>query len=213
METKKCSQCKSIKSIDLFPLDNSKKGGHSNYCKPCKNEKVRAIKEKNKEKYTQKAIEWKALNKNKVSIIKKRYRDKNRDKINEYSSQYNRVRKESDPLFKMKEQTRKLISRSFKRKYLTKTSPSYKILGCTWEEFFNHLLKTAKNNYPKKNINSKNLFTYDWHIDHIIPIITANNEEDVLKLNHYKNLQLLTPEDNLKKGSSLFYENSSEESA
>jgi len=38
------------------------------------------------------------------------------------------------------------------------------------------------------------------HIDHIIPLVTAKTEEDVIKLNHYSNLQYLFAEDNLEKG-------------
>ena len=61
-----------------------------------------------------------------------------------------------------------------------------------------HLRKTFKDNYG-----------YDWdgqedvHIDHIIPLATANNEEEVLKLCHYTNLQLLKPEDNMSKQDKL----------
>ena len=39
------------------------------------------------------------------------------------------------------------------------------------------------------------------YIDHIVPLATATTENEVLKLCHYKNLQLLTAEDNLAKGS------------
>lgn len=32
---------------------------------------------------------------------------------------------------------------------------------------------------------------YGWDIDHIIPLSSAKNEDDLLRLNHYTNLQPL----------------------
>jgi len=34
-------------------------------------------------------------------------------------------------------------------------------------------------------------FNYGWDIDHIIPISSAKTEDDIIKLNHYTNLQPL----------------------
>lgn len=39
-----------------------------------------------------------------------------------------------------------------------------------------------------------------WHLDHIIPISYANSEEEIIKLNHFTNLQPLWATDNLSKG-------------
>ena len=38
------------------------------------------------------------------------------------------------------------------------------------------------------------------HLDHIIPLNWANNEEQLYILNHYSNFQLLTAEKNMLKG-------------
>lgn len=43
----------------------------------------------------------------------------------------------------------------------------------------------------------------EWHLDHIIPLASAINEEDIIKLNHYTNFQPLWSKENLKKGSKI----------
>ena len=38
-----------------------------------------------------------------------------------------------------------------------------------------------------------------WHIDHVKPLCLANDNNELIKLNHYTNLQPLWAEDNIKK--------------
>lgn len=66
-----------------------------------------------------------------------------------------------------------------------------------YEDFYQHLINTCRVNYGNYDP------SMSYHIDHIIPISCAKTEEDVIKLNHYSNLQPLTEEDNLKKGSKI----------
>ena len=42
-----------------------------------------------------------------------------------------------------------------------------------------------------------------WHLDHIKPLASAKNNEEVFLLNHYTNLQPLWAEENIKKGDKL----------
>jgi hypothetical protein len=51
-------------------------------------------------------------------------------------------------------------------------------------------------------MNWENQGTY-WHMDHIIPISSAETEEDVYRLNHYTNFQPLYWLDNLRKGNKV----------
>jgi len=44
---------------------------------------------------------------------------------------------------------------------------------------------------------------WGWHIDHIYPLGKARDEEHLLQLLHYTNLQPLWREDNLKKGAKI----------
>ena len=42
-----------------------------------------------------------------------------------------------------------------------------------------------------------------WHIDHIIPLSSAANEEELYKLCHFTNLQPMWATDNIRKGSKI----------
>lgn len=75
-----------------------------------------------------------------------------------------------------------VIKQSFIRKNFTKKSKASELLGCSWKIFKIHL----ENNPYKFSIYDENL-----DLDHIIPISSAKCEEDVIRLNHYTNYQLL----------------------
>lgn len=63
---------------------------------------------------------------------------------------------------------------------------------------FKYLLENAKIRYP--NFKPEDFLENNkYHIDHKIPLATAKSKEDIIKLCHYTNLQLLTAEDNMKK--------------
>jgi hypothetical protein len=66
------------------------------------------------------------------------------------------------------------------------------IIGCSYEFLLKYLESKFEKwmtweNYGKYN----GEFNYGWDIDHIIPLSSAFNEVDLLKLNHYSNLQPL----------------------
>lgn len=45
-------------------------------------------------------------------------------------------------------------------------------------------------NWENYGLYNGDLF-FGWDIDHIIPVSSANSEEEIIKLNHYTNLQPL----------------------
>jgi len=94
--------------------------------------------------------------------------------------------------FKFKNRLRTLIRISITKQGYTKKSKTFKILGCDYNTIIKHLESKFKNGMNLENYGL-------WHIDHIIPISSAKTEDEVIKLNHYTNLQPLWAIDNLKK--------------
>ena len=43
----------------------------------------------------------------------------------------------------------------------------------------------------------------EWHIDHIIPLASAKNEKELIKLCYYRNLQPLWAFDNMSKSAKI----------
>lgn len=97
-----------------------------------------------------------------------------------------------DILYKLSYNIRSLISISFKLNNYSKKSKTNNILGCSFEEFKKYLESKFE---PWMNWDNKGLYNgelnYGWDIDHIIPSSSAKNEEELIKLNHYTNLQPL----------------------
>jgi hypothetical protein len=85
-------------------------------------------------------------------------------------------------LEKFSKNIRRRIKHFISSKGFTKKSPTNQIIGITWEKLKEHL----ENNPYGFKINDNNL-----DLDHIVPISSAKTEEDIYKLNHWTNFQLL----------------------
>lgn len=126
-----------------------------------------------------------------------KWRDENRERFNSRQ----RERKASDPRFKMVCQARTAIAESFNRMGYSKPTVASELTGLSSDELTDHLLETFRNNYGR-----------EWdgieavHIDHIVPLATAESIDDVKRLCHYTNLQLLTAKDNQRKHDKLDYD-------
>jgi len=208
---KKCIKCGETKELGLFP-----KSG--NICKVCKAEYRKQWKANNKDKVSEhnakyyvehkderseydkeyyasnkeKRKEYIKVNSESIKKYRKIYRKKNRNKINEYNRIYVRRKKDDDPVYKLKLAIRNRIYCAITRKGYTKSSKTQSILGCDYETFKNHIESQFEDwmnwdNYGKYN----GEYGYGWDIDHIIPCGSAVNECELLKLNHYTNLQPL----------------------
>lgn len=149
-----------------------------------KEEKIKRRKEYEKEYYK----------KNKEKILKqaKEYFKDNQKIKQEKNNKRYKERRTEDPLYRLTTNIRRTIRCSLKNSGYSKKSRSYDILGCSYEEFKEHLESKFE---PWMNWDNNGLYNgeegYGWDIDHIIPISSAKSEEDIICLNHYTNLQPL----------------------
>jgi hypothetical protein len=128
----------------------------------------------------------------KIKIYQKQYQKANRQKFKE---QYNE-RYKNDELFRAKAKLRASVCQAFKRIKQKKVTYTEKLLGCSWQQAKNHLESLFLPGMTWENHG-------EWHIDHKIPIATADTLEDIAKLCHISNLQPLWAIDNLIKGSTV----------
>ena len=124
----------------------------------------------------------------KVNQIKREWAVRNPVKYKLAKYNYVKRKLSEDSLYRFKHNIGCRIRQSFKNNGYTKKSKTFKILGCTFDEFKIHIESQFENwmswdNYGLYNGNPN----FGWDIDHIIPTSLAITEEDVINLNNYKN--------------------------
>lgn len=144
---------------------------------------------------------YREANKDLVREQKRRSNQKHKDRVYTYRKEYNKMKMETDEIYRFKNRIRNFINKSFKRQNFTKNNGTFDLVGCNPQELKDYLYKTFFNNYGYEYDGQE-----DVHIDHIIPLKTAETEEDVKKLCHYTNLQLLKARDNLIKNDKMDFE-------
>jgi hypothetical protein len=122
----------------------------------------------------------------------KEYKQIHKDRYRINHRIYKKLKKETDPVFRLKERCRGIISNSIRRNGYTKKSRTHQILGCSYEDFKTHIESQFQDwmNWDNYGLYNGQL-NYGWDIDHIVPCASAITEEELLKLNHYTNLKPL----------------------
>lgn len=204
---KTCSSCKLEKDFSEFHKWKYGPDGYKRVCKTCISIETRTYYKKKQNVIKEKVKNYKL--KNAVEVRKKRMeryyqnRDIERQQMSEYVkknrkeiTQKNLKRRKSDPIHHLKHIMNSRMRMFLKSKKLIKTNKTFNIVGCTPSELKEHLEKKFKDGMSWENQGF-------WHIDHIIPLSSAQNEEEIYKLCHYTNLQPLWAEDNLRKSNKL----------
>lgn len=232
LEYKPCSKCELVKPFSEFNKLTEAPYGLRYQCKQCLIEyrienkdairqRDKAWREKNKHIKSASDADYRAKNseylkkskreyyfKNRDSLLeyKKNWYEENKEKKSEYDKKWRESRKEfhneqwinkyyTCPLFRLTDTIRSLISQSFRKNGYRKTSKTAQILGCSFEELKEHIENQFLQGMSWENRG-------EWHIDHIVPVCSAKNEDQLIAINHYTNLRPLWAIDNLSKGGS-----------
>jgi|TARA_B110000914_G_C15483018_1_gene456617 hypothetical protein len=176
--------------------------------------------QKNKEKYKESSKLWRKNNSKKYEEIKENYKErqkelrkiryqKNKVEENQKSKEYfqtnkdsehyrktkqiyKKERKKNDKLFDLRVKVAGRVYMAFRNKGYSKNTITEKMIGCSWIE-----LKERIEVQFTKGMNWDNYG--DWQIDHIIPLSSSKDVEEMNKLCHFINLQPMWKKENLSK--------------
>ena len=123
----------------------------------------------------------------------KEYGEKNKKELSQKRLIRERARSKSDPIYNIKKKLSLRIKRAFDSKGLKKTNRTWNILGTDREGLIKYFMETQGINI----LNKKE--TEGKEMDHICPLSQAQNEEELVKLNYYTNLQFLSKKENIAK--------------
>jgi hypothetical protein len=191
--SKICAKCKLKKDLSEFSKLSRASDGLNYRCKVCCSEyynslydKIKIKKSENQKIYYQKnkdkIIEKIKLryDSNKKKIYNKIYNKLNKDSINHNKNIYEINRVKNDPHYRLIKIMRKMVHRILNNK----KDSTFKLLGYNKNDLLNELGRC-----PNK----------DEHIDHKIPVSWFIKETPIYIISHFKNLQIISKEQNFKK--------------
>ena len=208
---KTCSQCFQKKSIKEFYKDKYTKDGLHSQCKTC----IKQYYFENKDKITLRAKQYKLDHKDEIKLQTKRYNlehkeekklkskqdhQKNKEKINlrhrqHYSKNkdkilvrhrgYERNKRKTDTIFRIKKNLRCRINCALKDQGIKKTLHMIESLGCTAEFYQNYLKSLFKPGMTLANCGKRK-----WHQHHPkkISSFDLSKVEEQKKAFHYTNV-------------------------
>lgn len=174
---KECNTCNQNKILTEFNINRRIIDGRDLICKNCRIDKGKKRYLLLKEEIKERASKYYYLNK---KYIQKR------------NLAYQKRRCKEDPFYLLSRRLRNRLYYALRNKNWSKSSKFTSYIGCDRSTLIEHIEAQFKEGMNWDNYGQ-------WHLDHIIPLDSANTEPDLYKLCHYTNLQPLWALDNIKK--------------
>lgn len=156
--------------------------------------------EKNKDKLNEYHKQWSKTNRKELREYHSIWRDKNRTHVNEKTRLWYLNRRRTDPSFKLKCNTRTALWTCLKERNVAKYRSTFLLLGYSIEELMSHLEGLFTDGMTWDNYGK-------WHVDHKIPMVSfsfeSTDDKEFKECWCLNNLQPLWADDNLSKGTKL----------
>ena len=116
--------------------------------------------------------------------------------VSKYGNEYHGQKYKKDHLYKEKYDIGRKIAHSLEKKGWKKDATAATYLGIDKNGFLKHLESLFREGMSFENRG-------EWHLDHVVPLSTAETPEDIKRLWHYTNLQPLWKFENEEKSNLL----------
>jgi len=182
MQTKICTTCHIELPLEAFAKEAKGKFGVTSKCRKCLTARSKEWKKNNQEREKENRKGWNRENKERHRDATYKWREAHKREYLDKVSEYQKAKKVSDPLFKFMSNIRSLVyNHMFVLRGYTKRSKTATLLDCDFQTFFDYIqsLFTPKMNWENHG--------EVWTLDHICPCAQAQNEEELIKLQHYSN--------------------------
>ena len=161
---------------------------------------IKEVKKENRKKWlkTEKGKEYlkKMFSPEKKALSNAKYRTSQKGK--EANRRGVKKAVKNNPIYKMSMNVRHRLNEFLNLKRLTKKNKTFEMVGCTPTELKIYLEKKFEPGMTWWNHSPKG-----WHIDHRIPLASAKNYADIVRLMHYTNLQPMWAAENVRKSDKI----------
>lgn len=183
---KTCTKCKIPQPFSNYHNRIKSKDGYAFECISC----WKQYNIDNKERIQKTNKIYNKLHKEDIDLYNKEY--KSQEEVKEKMRKRVNARYREDILYRLKIIMNANLNACLKRGKFVKKSRTFEVLGCSYEELKSHFESLFESwmNWENQGL-FNNTPNFGWDVDHIIPTSSAKTEEELIKLNHYTNLQPL----------------------